>query len=400
MRKYSTLMIFLFLVAIWAAFFASIKFFIWWDLSSTLAPDLQTIAGYLSLGWVFAYLIGWTLASTFLKKYLMFVISLLSLLFICYGYIYSFESSFVLALIISIVGFLYGLWNVVKNVIIAIEITKTGLAETVVNALAWIIFVIFIIIGSILGNVLFESMGHEWYLVIISMLAITAVVSLFLNYDEIWFRDLIKNGVKAYLFERKQSLKESFNAFIPDLKYIIKHYFMIIIASSFLWAISTIVSQSSVEYSVGKFQIDASTASYLLLYSAVWAIIGNIASMKMNKERWKFFIVFNSIFAVVICMFPFVAVTFNSLAVMAVVLGAFFGISSNLIDSYLLKRIGEENKKEYGASTYGLVISIVIFILMFVSSAILKIYGYTILMLLLWFIVLITWILLYLRQAK
>jgi len=49
MKKYKTFIIFLFLVAIWAAFFSSMKFFLWGELKGTLNPSLQSIAGYFSL---------------------------------------------------------------------------------------------------------------------------------------------------------------------------------------------------------------------------------------------------------------------------------------------------------------------------------------------------------------
>ena len=398
MKRFQTFFIFLSLVATWAAFFASLKFFLWWELSTSIAPDLQEIAGYLSLWWIFAYLIWGAFAVTFLKKYFLFIISLLSLILIGWVYLLWFSNSFSFALIISVVWFLYGLWNVVKNVLISVEIIKTWLSETIVNALAGIIFVVFIIIWSLLGSILFEKMWHDGYLVIIAMLFFTAVASLTLNYNEASFRSLIKNGWKSYFYDRRRSLKKALSLYIPDLKYIVKNYYLIVIVSSFLWAISTIVSQASIEFSVVKFDVEASDATYVLLYSAVWAILLNIVSMKMSKVRWKFFIIFNSLFAILIFLFPYLSVSFSALSWLAILLGMFFWVSSNLIDSYLLKRIWEEDKKEYGSSTYGLVLSIVIFGMMFFSSAILKTFWYSVLMIILGFIILVLGGVLYQKQ--
>ena len=398
MKRFQTFFIFLSLVATWAAFFASLKFFLWWELSTSIAPDLQEIAGYLSLWWIFAYLIWGAFAVTFLKKYFLFIISLLSLILIGWVYLLWFSNSFSFALIISVVWFLYGLWNVVKNVLISVEIIKTWLSETIVNALAGIIFVVFIIIWSLLGSILFEKMWHDGYLVIIAMLFFTAVASLTLNYNEASFRSLIKNGWKSYFYDRRRSLKKALSLYIPDLKYIVKNYYLIVIVSSFLWAISTIVSQASIEFSVVKIDVEASDATYVLLYSAVWAILWNIVSMKMSKVRWKFFIIFNSLFAILIFLFPYLSVSFSALSWLAILLGMFFWVSSNLIDSYLLKRIWEEDKKEYGSSTYGLVLSIVIFGMMFFSSAILKTFWYSVLMIILGFIILVLGGVLYQKQ--
>ena len=58
------------------------------------------------------------------------------------------------------------------------------------------------------------------------------------------------------------------------------------------------------------------------------------------------------------------------------VIGIIFGAISNLLDSHILKSIGEANKKEYGASAYGVIFSIVLSGLLFLSSTIMAQYGY------------------------
>ena len=400
MKKYSTLYIFLVLVAIWAAFFSSIKFFLWGELSSTLRPDLQTITGYLSFGSIFAYLIWWAFAATFLKKYYLFAISFLSFLFVTFAYFVGFSSNIMLAVIVMFLWFLYGLWSVVKNVIIAIEIKKTGISDTVINAIAGIVFVVFVIWGTLLGSVLFETLGKNGYLVIMWMLTLTAWVSLMLNYNKRTLSELMQHGWKNYYHDRKKKLGKALTLYIPDLWYILKNYSLIMLASAFLWAISTVVSQVSMEYSIVSFDIEASTASYIFLFSAVWAILGNIVSMKMWARRWKYWIIFGNCFSFLIIAFPFLALSFTYMSILAFFLWVFFGINSNLIDAFFIKTIGEEDKKEYGSSTYGLVLSIVIFLMMFLSSAIESYFSYKILMIFLWVIMFIVSWVLYLQQKK
>lgn len=398
MWKYKTFLIFLVLTAIWSAFFSSVKFFFWWDLQETLKLDLQSIAWYLSFGWIFAYIVGGAAASTFLKKYYLFVISFLSLFFIVFSYIVWFSHEIVLALIVILLGFLYGLWSVVKQVIVAIEIKKTGLPDTTINAIVGIIFVVFVIWGTLLGSVLFENFWKNGYFVLMVMLAMTGVLSLQMNYDKKWFRELIAGGWWKYYYNRKKTLWQALKNYIPDLKYIIKNYSIVMLASAFLWAISTVVSQASMEYSIHTFSIEASSAAYIFLYSAVWAIAWNIVSMKMWKNRWFYWIIFSNIFALLIFLFPFLAVSFTYMSVLACMLWIFFGISSNLIDAFFVKIIGEEDKKEYGSSTYGFVLSIVLFVIMFLSSAIQSMLGYMNLMIILAFVMLaVSWTL-YIKQ--
>ncbi|MCP4524125.1 MAG: MFS transporter [Candidatus Gracilibacteria bacterium] len=389
MSRFKTLIIFLLLTAIWSAFFSTVKFFLWGELSNTLQPNLQTISGYLSLGGVFAYLVGGAIAYTFLKKYVLFVVSTLSLLFVYYAYNVGFNSEFSLAIVLSFLGILYGLWSVVKNILISVEIKKTGLPDTTVNALVGIAFVIFIIFGSILGSILFEKLGHNGYYVIMGMLTVTSILSLFLNYDQISLQHLLKNGIKVYYYERKGKFINSMKDYIPDVKYILKKYYKVILTSSLIWSISTIVSQQAVEYSVNNFGKDPSGAAFVLLFSAVGVIIGNIISVKMDTNRWKYFKIFNILFAIFVFSLPFASINFSYISAIAFIIGVFFGIASNLIDAYFFRKIGEENKKEYGSSTYGLILSLVIFIMMFFSSAISNHFSYTVLMIILGSIVLV-----------
>jgi drug/metabolite transporter (DMT)-like permease len=122
--------------------------------------------------------------------------------------------------------------------------------------------------------------------------------------------------------------------------------------------------------------------------------------MKMNNKRWKYFIIFNTLFSLLIIAFPFLAKSFLYINIMALILGLFFWIISNLVESYLMKSFWDENKKEYWASTYGLVLSLVIVFLMFVSSDILENFWYQTLMILLWIISFIMGLALYFKQRN
>lgn len=399
-KRYSTFYIFLVLVAIWAAFFSSVKFFLWGELSDSLQPDLQTITGYLSLGSMFAYLIWWAFAVTFLKKYYLFIISLLSFLFIAFAYFVGFWNHFIFAGIIIFLGFLYGLWSVVKNVVLAIEIEKTWLSDTMVNAIAGIIFVLFVIGGTLLWNILFEQLGKSGYLIIMLMLALTWVISLCLNYNKRTFSWLLSQWWKHYYHERAESLHDALKLYIPDLKYICKNYFPVMLASSLLWAISTVVSQVSMEQSIVSFSIDASTASFIFLYSALGAILWNIVSTKMWKSRWKYWIIFSLLFSLLVIAFPFVSISFGYMSLSAFFLWLFFGVSSNLIDGFFIKTIGEDNKKEYGASTYGFILSLTLFLMMFFSNMLDAYFGYKILMISLGLMMWIICVILYLQKKS
>jgi len=101
------------------------------------------------------------------------------------------------------------------------------------------------------------------------MLVFSSIISLFLDYDKVSFKSLISNGFKNYTYERKMKFTNSMKSYLPELKYIFNHYGLLIISASFLWAISTIVSQKAVEYSIVNFGKTESEATFVLLYSAL-----------------------------------------------------------------------------------------------------------------------------------
>ncbi len=393
--KYKTLILFLIILSIWSAFFTTFKFFLWWDLKDGINPSLQTLSWYLSLGSSVSFLVWWALAYTFLKKYFLFFISLFAIFFIWLGFFIWMDNNIILWIIVTFVWVFYWLWTVIKNIIISIEIKKTWLQDTMINAIASIVFIVAIIFWSIFWSILYENVGHNWLYVIIILLSISAVVALFLDYDKITLKSLLNNGFKSYYFDRKRKITDSLKEYIPDMKYISKKYLTIILISSFLWAISTIVSQKWVEQSVENFGKLPSEAAYVLLYSAVGVIIWNMATMKMEKSRWKFFLIFNIIFWLLIIAFPFLSLSFTWLSIMAFLIWIFFWWASNLIDAYFFRKIGEENKKEYGSATYGFILSLTIFFMMFFSTYLDNLLWFRNLMFILWFIILGTNIFIY-----
>lgn len=398
--KYRTLYIFLLLISVWSVFFSSVKYFLWGDVNSIFDVDLETLAWYLSFWWIFSYLIWWAMASTFLKKYMLFVLSIMTLIFVIIAYVFWINSNFWLWFIVSFIWFFYWLWSVLKNIIISIEIKKTWLADTKVNAYAGIIFIIFIILWSIWWSLLFEKLWHNWYVFLIFLMIVSALVSLWLDYDNIKFSSLLTNWFHSYVYERKHKLKQSMKEYFPELKYVIKNYSLIMIVSSLFWAISTIVSQQAIDYSKAQFWMLWSEAAFILLYSAFWAIIWTFLSIKMQNKRWLYFLITWLIFCICVFLFPSISVSYNAITIMAFVIWLFFWAASNLLDAYFFNKIWEDNKKEYWASTYWLVLSLVIFIMMFISSFISKSLWFNILMYVLWCIIFVCLVFIYMFNYK
>lgn len=374
MKKYNTLITFFTILSIWSFLFSAIKYFIWNDFSF-LNIDLQVLSGYLSLGAIFAYLVGWALAYSFLKRYLLFFLAFWVSALLILLYFLNIKSALILWIIFIIIWFLYSLWVILRNIILSIEIEKTWIKDTKLNAIANVLFIVFIILWTILGSKIYEIFSKNGIFVLFVITLILAFVSLALNYDKVCIWNWIKLICsKKYLVEKHLKLKESFSKFLPEIKFIYKNLFYIIIVSSILWTITTIISQKAIELAVANFHIQASKAGFILLYSSLGAILWNIISSFL-KSRWKSFFILNFLMSFAILAFIVFQKSFFQISVLAFILWTIFGASSNLIDAYFLKRIWDENKKEYGSATYGLVFSIVLAIGMFFASFIDKKIG-------------------------
>ena len=157
---------------------------------------------------------------------------------------------------------------------------------------------------------------------------------------------------------------------------------MIILAMSLLWAITTIVSQKSVEIAKEVFLKPESEASYLLLYSSIGAILGNVISMALQKRRWISFAIVNLLFAGLILVFPSVihyalrTDSYSDIIVLATAMGVFFGAAANLLEGYYFKKLYDDDNKEYGAAAYGLALSIVLTVMMLGSSIVTPYVGH------------------------
>jgi len=366
--KYNTFVIFLIILIIWSFLFSWIKYFIWQNLSNWIKPDLQQIAWYLSLGSIFAYLLGWAFSYAFLKRYLLFFLAIWVLLILLITYFLPINSFFYLAFVIALIGFFYGIWVVLRWVIASIEIQKTWMKDTKLNAIVNILFIIFIILWTILGSKFYELYQSNWVFILLWLLVVLSILSLFLDYDKVSISSWVKSMIsKKYLIEKHAKLKESFKIFIPEFKYIWQNFSYIILTSAFLWAIITVVSQKAIELSVNKFHMEASSAGMVLLFSSIGAILWNILSSFL-KNRWRSFFILNSFVILFILWFLIFSNSFFEIWVLAFLLGIVFWASSNLIDGYYLKIIWEKDKREYGSSANGLFAAIVLAFVMFSSS--------------------------------
>lgn len=158
MRRIKTFVVFLLLILLWSLYFGAFKLYFWTLLSDGIKPSLETMGGYLSFGGIFAFIVGGALAEAFHKRSLIIFCSLASMLFLGILMIFGTDNLLIFSPLVIGIGFFYGLWTVVRNILISVEIHRTGYSESVVTGMANITFIFFVIAGIVLGPVLATSL--------------------------------------------------------------------------------------------------------------------------------------------------------------------------------------------------------------------------------------------------
>lgn len=392
--KQKNLFLLIFLTIIWSLFFAIYKYFIWW-IFKTDTITLQSISAYLSIWWIFAFIIWWLIYEIFKEKIFHLIIwfsSILWLFGILIFYYYPIINNYIIvAFFTFIIWFFYWMWWILKNVIIASEIRKEYSTDTKINWFVNISFITSIIIWSILWWFLVEKMSIYGIYLIIFWLILALICWFFLSNSKSKLDELsLKNKISFY--------KKSY---LTDFIFIFKKYFINMIFIWLLLTIATILSQKAIEYNVKNMSMKQSIASSILLYSAVWSIIWNVFSMKIKeKSKWLFFMIFCFIFAFFTILLPIFIENFNTTKIIAFLAWGFFWISYNLIESDFFKNIWIDEKKSYGWASLWIIISIVIASMMFLIDFIEKILGFTWSYLFLASITILIWISFYLKHKE
>lgn len=390
--KNKNLIILFILIIVWSLFFAIYKYFMWW-VFKTDTITLQYISWYLSIWTIWAFIIGWLLYELFREKKYHLATILFTLISVISIYLFTkfqvFENNILVAWITLIVWFFYWLWWVLRNILISTQIHESTLWDTKINGLANIFFITSLIIWSIVWGIIAEKLSINWIFIISVLLWIWLISWSFLSYKSLQETKTIKKRALEY----KQN-------YLSDFKFIVKKYFVIMIFIALIITIATILSQKAIEYNVNILGKSWSSSAIILLYSAIWSIIWNIVSMKINKHRWFNFLIFSILFATTTFLFPTFISNFTQTSILAFIAGLFFGITYNLLEAHFFKKIALDDKKSFGSATLWIITSCIIAGLMFLVDIIQKITWFGWVYYFMWSIILIIWIVVFSMKEK
>lgn len=349
MRNYRYFALFLLVTAIWTFAFGSAKYFLWALWKDSLGITLETVAGYLAAGGAAAYFVGGYAVKRFGVRDSLTVAGFIGLGTAAWLWCQGNPSVAGLSATLGVFGFAYGVWVVGRSVLISTEIRRTGLPDTAVTGAVNVAFIVSVILGSVLGGKIAETLGTAGHAVLAATVgAALAGSRLFLHAD----------------FDADPSceMREAVSGFARWKAVFVRHG-KLLGPTVALWSLSTVASQQVIQSSVSFFGKSPSEAAMVLLYSSVGAIVGNALSTKMAERRWKWFHAGNLAFVASLAAIPPVfhfaksAGTYAPVVAIAVFIGLCFSVAANLAEGHYFRVIERENEKEFGSSLYGIALS-------------------------------------------
>ena len=353
-KKHRNLIIFILLTLLRSVFMGMMKFY----LRSYLKEirTLQEIAGYASLGWTLAYLIGWTVAYAFTKKKIILWSAFVCILCLIVGSRLHYTPFFLFALLLSIIGFMYSLWLTIKNIILSTEIMTSWLSETMINGMANISILAWFLLGSYFGFFAYNTHGTWGFLRIVLLLVACGLLSLFFTYDKLF---------------TPQPFMAKIRSSMPDILHVTEKYFWYLVPIGILWAVWMVMGQKMLQIWIDEFNKMPVSSVFVLVVFFIWGIVGNLISAFIKTNKKLITLVFIIIAGRSVILFPHFMLTndnYRFLKVYSFAIWVFVGIATNILEGRYFHRIGDDHRKEYGAAAYGIITSIMMFFIMIISD--------------------------------
>ncbi len=360
--KHKNLILFIAITFIRSIFLAALKFFLRSYLKD-VSISLEEIAGYLSLWGILSYIVWSALAYRFRKKNLILFSLLLAICCLVIGNIAGYYPFWIFVILVSGMGFAYSLWLVVKSIILSIEIQRSNHGEAKINGMINITILLGILIGSYIGFTIFSTRWPDWFQAIIWMLAIASLLTMAMNYDN--------------HFEAK-SFTITFKKSFPNIMSITKKYIWLLLPIGALRAISTAIGQKMLEIGIDIFQKTWKSSIIIIIISFIGAICWHVVSAFFKRRRKTIAMIFTIIFWLSTMYFPHIIDKYEyfiTLNIFWFFVGFFFGIAVNLLEGRFFFHIGDDHRKEYGSVTYGIMTSVIIFLIMIAADYLSKTIG-------------------------
>jgi hypothetical protein len=209
-----------------------------------------------------------------------------------------------------------------------------GKSTALTNAIMSVVFLFGILSGLPSGTKLYNTFPQHTYLFFLAGLGIAGLCGLQCKFSN--------EQTSSFVKEEKKLFVETQNLY--------KKYALLLISSPMLWGIAGAANMAITALVVREKLATPQVAAFIPLWAAIGVIAGTLVSPVFNNFRYKVAAAAALFMLIIIPFFPTVSFSYLVITLTTVVLGFFFGIATNLIDSSFLEFVGKDKKEGTGAA--------------------------------------------------
>jgi len=293
---------------------------------------IQFISAVITIGPVFVYIVSGPLSAAVKKRWVMSGSLLCAAGIILFGGMtnWFFTPWFYLAT----VGLLLGIFSAAKMASVPLASVTINRSTTFVNAGMTIAFLLGILMGLPCGTFAYNNFPEQGWIVGLTILFLSGIAGSFCKFT-------VENK-SSFISEEKKLVKQT--------GYLFKTYWLYLASSPVLWGVAGATNMAVTALVVKKGTATPQQAAFISLWAAIGIVGGNALSPMMNKIRFKCSAAGAFLMILCVALFPVATTSYMLTIALVIVLGVFFGIAANLIESAYYHEIGKEGKESSGAA--------------------------------------------------
>ena len=293
---------------------------------------IQTISAIITIGPVIVYAVSAPLAASIKKSRVMASSLWFGMLLLLFGGLTNWLGSPFLYL--AVIGLALGVYSAGKMASVPLASFTIGKSTALTNAIMSVVFLFGILSGLPSGTMFYNHFPQHTYLFFLAGLGIAGLCGLQCKFPN--------EQTSSFIKEEKKLLSETQNLY--------KKYSLMLISSPMLWGIAGAANMAITALVVREKLATPQVAAFIPLWAAIGVIAGTLVSPVFNNFRYKVAAAAAFFMLIIIPFFPTVSFSYLVITLTTVVLGFFFGIATNLIDSSFLEFVGNEKKEGTGAA--------------------------------------------------
>ena len=293
---------------------------------------IQLISAIITIGPAVVYIVSAPLAAAIKKSRVMAVSLWGAVIVMLIGGLTNWMGS--PFIYIATIGLALGIYSAGKMASVPLASTAINKSTAFTNAIMSVVFLFGILSGLPSGTMFYERFSSNAFLIFSVMLGISGLLG--------WQCKFTTEQTSSFLKEEK--------ILISETKSLLQKYSLLLVSSPMLWGIAGAANMAITALVVRTKLATPQSAAFIPLWAAIGVITGTVLSPLFNKKRYIAAGIAALIMAIIIPFFPIVSFSYLIITLTTIVLGFFFGIATNLVDSSYLEFVGNEKKEGSGAA--------------------------------------------------